>query len=366
MNIICFSDIRWDFLKHRHQHILERLPKDWNILFFQPSNLFRNSNMTKCSKIPDNIIVVTIPTLPYFDKNSFLRKINDKFIVFWSKYYAKKYNFNDSILLFYEPRFVSVIGQLNERLVWYEIVDDRLQFDEIHSWYLQYIEKLLKKSNVLTTSSKILYQKFSQNFKNIFYIPNAVDPQHFHLNEKISSPNDLKNINSPIIGYVGTIGEWFDFELIQKILNEYPDYSIVILGYVNSKFKKSIHALGKFKNFHNLGIKSYLDLPQYLQQFSCCIIPFKINELTNSVNPLKLYEYSAAGKNTISTNLPEIQEFSDIVYLAKDHDEFLNMIPKAITNQQDSQKLIKFAEEHNWNTTVNKIMSILKKYLKED
>jgi glycosyltransferase involved in cell wall biosynthesis len=311
---------------------------------------------------PKNILVITIPSLPYFDKMNFTRKINDRFLNFWIKHYVKKYDFNDSFLLFFEPRFSCILGHLNHKLIWYDVADDRMQFQEIKNWYLSYLEKLSEEADLITTSSETLFDQLSKYKKNnIYLIPNGVDVDHFITNTKTQCPADLTGIKKPILGYVGTIGEWFDFDLIKKILIKYPDMSIVVIGYLYQTQKQNMIQLKKFKNFHFLGVKCYLELPSYVQQFSCCIIPFKINKLTKSVNPLKLYEYSASGKYTVSTELQEIKKYSDYVYLAKDHDDFLNLIQSALQNN-DGQQLIEFAQKHNWNVIVDRLIRILKTY----
>lgn len=361
MNIVCFSDIRWDFLKHRHHHILENLPSDWKILFFQPATL--SMNKFKNSKIPDNVTIITVPTLPYFDRIG-LHKVNDLFTNFWLKKYVKKFKFQNSTLLFYDPRFSSIIGKLNEKLIWYEIVDDRKFFQGIKNWYSLYMKNLLQKSDIVTTSSKNLFNKLNNSPDKFFYVSNAVDFEHFNQTHDIIPP-DIKQISSPILGYVGTIGDWFDFELLKKILASFPKISVVLLGYLYPSQEKKIKELKNFKNFYFLGTKHYSEIPLYIKQFSLCLIPFKVNELTKSVNPLKLYEYSASGKNTVSTMLPEIEHFSNIVHFAKNHDEFIKLISDVLESPHNAEILTNFAKKNTWDVVIKNILSILENHEKK-
>ena len=367
MNLICFSDIMWDFLKQRHHHILTRLPKDWNILFVEPSlaiSIIKDPKDAKPRKVAQNIQVISMPVIPFFDKSQKLRKTNDSLIIFWSKYFAKKYNMKKPILLFYDPRFASVLGNLDESLVWYEVIDDRLFFKGVSQWLNDYIDTLTKNSDFITTSANSLYQKITQTRKNdVYLIGNGVDVAHFAKSlEDLEIPKDILSIKNPILGYIGTIAEWFDFELIKKILEAYPDVSVVVIGHAYVEQKKALNELASFKNFHFMGKKDYSILPNYLKAFSACLIPFKIYELTEAVNPIKFYEYCAAGKNVISTNLPEINHKD--VFLAKNHEEFLKMIPDVLKESKKISNLVSLAKENDWKLKVNEITKIIQKYLK--
>ena len=54
------------------------------------------------------------------------------------------------------------------------------------------------------------------------------------------------------------------------------------------------------------------------------IIPFTINDLTRHTNPVKMYEYLAAGKPVVGTAMPEIMIGADgLTYIARDGADFV-------------------------------------------
>jgi glycosyltransferase involved in cell wall biosynthesis len=55
-----------------------------------------------------------------------------------------------------------------------------------------------------------------------------------------------------------------------------------------------------------LGRRDYRDLPAYCARFDAALLPFRINPMTRSINPIKLREYLAAGLPVVSTPLPEV------------------------------------------------------------
>ena len=54
-------------------------------------------------------------------------------------------------------------------------------------------------------------------------------------------------------------------------------------------------------NVFHLGRKTYDSLPDYCRGFQAAIVPFRTNELTRSVNPIKLREYAATPAAMMST-----------------------------------------------------------------
>ena len=71
-------------------------------------------------------------------------------------------------------------------------------------------------------------------------------------------------------------------------------------------------------NIHWLGARDHALLPAYLRYFDVGLIPFKHVPLTHNANPIKLYEYLAAGAPVVSTSLPAVQPIPGSVWLADD------------------------------------------------
>jgi len=295
MDVICFSDITWNFMWQRQQQLLSRFPNNCKILFVEPSfwlsiawgiiknNPFRFFPHKVCS----NIQVISIPTIPFGDKFKTTRKINDHLLIKGVRHFLKKFDIKNPVLLFYKPRFSCVVGKTDESLVCYDVIDDTIQLESSPSWLAKRIEFLELNSDLIITSSENLYKKISdKRKKDVFLIGNGVETSHFKKSssDTTSIPDEIKQIRSPIIGYIGALGEWFDFELLEKILQKFPKFSIVLIGWVFKNQKKILGQLkNQYKNLHVLGLKPYQILPNYIKAFDVCIIPFRIYELTKSV-----------------------------------------------------------------------------------
>lgn len=372
MDIVCFSDICWDFLWQRHQNVLSRFPGSWNILFVEPTSILEL--IKEPSRIfprnYKNINIISLPTLPLIDKVAALRTVNDNLVLGWLRINFKIKNIALPALLYYEPRFSSLIGRLNESLVIYDCVDDKLSFSTVPRWMGAYIDRLIDKSDLIVVTSTNLYNnmiKRKADAKNIHLIGNGVDVAHFEkAATDISIPDDIKAFKGPIVGYIGAIDDWMDFDLIGKMAIEYPNMSFIFIGPVCINAKEAVNNLCKTSNVFFLGKRSYDILPNYIKAFDLCIIPFKINSLTMCVNPVKLYEYLASGKNVVSTNLPEVDKYSNVIFVAKNSIEFINYVEKAFTSKMDLDKLMKIAEENSWDKKTEMMIELIQKELKTD
>lgn len=286
-------------------------------------------------------------------------------VVLWTRFLMRLYRIKSPIVIIYEPRFSSVLGRLGEALVWYEIADDRLQFTEVPRWIESNINLLIEKADVITVSSRYLYERLSnKRTHDIYFVGNGVETEHFRkaLND-IEIPEDIRHIKKPIVGYIGAIGEWFDFQLIERLIRIRPDLSVVLIGPIIGGQEREVAGLCKHSNFHVLGKKPYESLPNYIKAFSVCIIPFKVYELTRAVNPTKFYEYLACAKPVVSTALPDLLQYRNVAYIAESDEEFLSYIDEALTREPKKEELLKIAQENTWDKKVEAMMNLVARRL---
>ncbi|MCX9465673.1 glycosyltransferase [Vibrio cholerae] len=164
---------------------------------------------------------------------------------------------------------------------------------------------------------------------------------------KATPSEELLEKSRPVVGYYGAIAEWFDTDLVLKTAKLLPQYDFVLIGNVTTD-------VSCFKNQSNiklLGEVPYKDLTKYLVSFDVCIIPFIINDLTLCTNPVKVYEYLAAGKPVVATAMPEVVLIEEKVFIASDAEAFSLSIEKAMETKDDAELVTdrkKWAESHDW------------------
>lgn len=358
LHIVCFSDITWNFLWQRQQQMISRFPKDWKVLYVEPSfwlsfawSVINRMPFRRNYMAQENVEVISVRTIPFGDRFSFSRRCNDRIITSQMKKILEQRNFDRPVLLFYKPRYSCVVGNMDESAVCYDITDDVREFEASSKWLEEYISMLEEKSDIIfTPSERILRRLQEKDKKNVFLIGNGVEASHFEKasQDETKVAGEMRRIQSPVIGYVGAIGEWFDFELLQKILQRFPDASVVLIGWVFSGQKRALRQL-RAKNLYVLGTRPYGELPSYVRAFDVCIIPFLQSRLTQSVNPNKFYEYLASGKPIVTAALPELEKFSSVCRIAKSHEEFLEHIKAACKEDYNPGVALTTARQNDWN-----------------
>jgi len=286
---------------------------------------------------------------------------------------SKELNLQNVIFWSYNPLFIRFTDYLDEELFIFDTVDNWAE----HKAYT----KLVKKNKIINNYKKIsqkadliftvseelvdLYTGFGRE-GNVHWIPNGVDFAHFNDPELINKRNLLSDIETSIIGYLGTIESRVDIDLIQSIAKQHSDKTIALCGPIWADVQEEIEK--KLKPLQNVIISNgriHYDLaPSVINEFDVAIIPHKINKFVNSMNPMKMYDYLACGKPIVSTPGAGIDMFSDLIYIAKNAAEFNRQIQTALDEDSATkeQQRRDAAQKHNWSTTVQTMLSLIEKH----
>jgi hypothetical protein len=100
-----------------------------------------------------------------------------------------------------------------------------------------------------------------------------------------------------------------------------------------------------------------------MASFDVCIIPFHVDELTSAIDPLKLYQYLAAGKPVVSTPLPRSSDFSGVVRIAHGGEEFVAAIDEALRDDDSREQRIAAVRPHSWAERVREIADLVRQHL---
>lgn len=203
----------------------------------------------------------------------------------------------------------------------------------------------------LSVSSQGLFEKWKDKKRNIRLIKNGLDLSAIG---SISSASRISEKN--IIGYLGTVGEWFDWDLVQKIANAFPSAEVKIIGPV---YKAPPSKLEKNISIHDAC--SHDVALQLMKQFSVALIPFLQTPLTNGVDPIKLYEYHALGLPVVSTLFGEMAMHRKIpgVYLLGADSPINSVIQSALSYIPDSLEIAEFVRANDWSARFDGLQNFL-------
>lgn len=370
-NILIFGVINYDFRYQRPQHLADELAKKGHRVFYIEPN-FVNSPEEKpvlkphIEKIKTNLYKVklasaTNSTMKMFVYYGEILKEDRLSLVQSVRYLLKKASISKAVIKVDNPSWTFIVDKFNLPIV-YDCIDDHGAFETRADNIVSSENSLIRKSDaVLFSSHGLANKKNKDKRRNTYVIENAGEYNHFANSRK--DPlfrSQLKLTNSPILGYCGAVSEWFDSKLLGIIASSFPDYQIVIVG--RPDYHKVRETADKFQNIHLLGEKKYEELPQIYETFSVCLIPFLINDVTRNLNPVKIYEYLATGKPIVTTNIPGLQQFGNLIYMSKNESEFCKNIQRAISEAdvKISQKRRLFAKKNDWKERATHLESIIK------
>ncbi len=230
-----------------------------------------------------------------------------------------------------------------------------------HHWAFT---KLLKQNRLqsIIVVSDVLKQAFLQKYKeiepeDIFVAHDGADLIR-HINSSDSETNILKGNNSlPNIGYTGSLAPGKGIALISRIAKIRPDYNFHIVGGGKKQVQK-LETNNNLKNLFFYGYRDHAEIPSYLDAFDVTLAPYQHrslirtgNNMSRWISPMKIFEYMAAKKPIICSNLPtihEILEHEHNAYLlpASDEQKWAETIDMLQDNPDKVHKITNNAYNH--------------------
>lgn len=246
----------------------------------------------------------------------------------------------------------------------HDCMDDVSGFSNTDDFVLEMESDMAGDCDSLVVSSAALFDKHHA-VRRPRLIRNAVHIEHFSPEEagelEVFRQNHasfrLQPMPAPAsggeaikVGYVGAIAEWFDAELVRRVALDEPHCQFHLCGDVTSTNVAT--TLSRLDNVRTYGEINYLDVPAFLAQMDVLIIPFRIIPIIEACDPVKFYEYSAMGKPTVATLLPELERASELVFFASTPDEFARQIRNAYDkrlNRDFVAALRDYASRNTWH-----------------
>ncbi|WP_417821159.1 glycosyltransferase [Terasakiella sp.] len=221
----------------------------------------------------------------------------------------KENGFDDPTLAILDcAYFLPVLSKIHPQKIIQRITDLTDAFPNMVSQYgrLEYLGA--QQADLVTYSSHQLKEYVQAlGARKTTFIPHGVDLELFSKPQVI--PTEYTQMHSPIAVYVGTIGEWFDFEAMEAAARALPNVQFVIIGLGNKCPLDLKKWVASFPNLHFLGMKPHKCIPAYLQHADLGLIPFRLAEneaFVNAINPIKVYEYMACHLPVVSSPLPSL------------------------------------------------------------
>jgi teichuronic acid biosynthesis glycosyltransferase TuaH len=374
VKIVCFSEIQWRYVRTRKQQILTRFPGDWEILFL--STVVRGSSNNFIPERDGRVVHVCIPVFKNFPQRPLQRLFALLFVRFlwnvmlwlWLQVVFLFTGFAGKDRVFYVSNiyYACVLRFLSRSLLLYDCNDDPLGFPGTPAWAGGYFHRLVRSADLVTAVSGGLERRVREaGAGEVRRIGNGVDYDLLNRAAARGVPDEMRNMNRPVIGYVGAVAHWFDFDLLERLAAEFPFASLVIVGPLYHDLRGRMEEITtRRSNIEILGTRPYEELGRYIASMDVCLIPLQVNELRRAADPNKLYEYAACGRPIVTMAYSEeIRALADMIYTAENHDEFVSKVREALERGVDRERLEAFARSRSWQSRADEMAALIAEHL---
>lgn len=373
-NILCITSTTWDgpFTKSTVQ-LMSLLAKENNVMFVEYPYTLKDlvyslkKRLTISSKrllgINDRlekrktsfnsyILTYVIPPILPFNiiRNEIVYKlflkINTGIYRCSLRKILKKLKWESPIVInAYNPIFGQTLkGCFNEKAILYYCYDGFLTDQRGMRAYKadQVFSSMV--DGIIVSSEYLKEQKLNFN-PRVYSIKNGVDFNLFNKAVK-SEPSGLQKRKR--IGYIGSIDQRFDIEIVKHAVANLPMFDFVFIGDIRNQ--DVVESLSQFPNTRFLPPVSPMEVPDLLHDCDVGIIPYICDEINRNIYPLKINEYLAVGVPVVITEFARLPEFKDQITVARTKEDFYLGLIFEIEN--DSSSKIKsrneFARKNSW------------------
>ena len=352
MRILYISHVPWDWTKQRPQFIAEELSGYHNVTYVQESS-FRKKFVKKLTTVR----IKRLFRLP-FGRLNMINCFNILLYKFQLFYLCKQ----TDIIWFTSPHVSKWIPEtfFNQKTTVYDCMDDMIELYPSDKEMYDNEKILFNRASFVFASSSHLAEKLKQRYgqREITIVNNAISATFD--NASVILPTEYSRFfekDKIILTYVGSISSWMDFDLLNAIHNEFPQITINLWGPPHSV------TLPDNGGFNLCGTVEHKYVSNILASSDILIMPFVVNDLIESVNPVKLYEYIYSGKPCLAPRYGESIHFKEFVNLYETHEECLTQVERIIKGglkQMPLEECREFVKHNTWKDRANSIMDCLK------
>lgn len=385
-DVVLFSTADWDhpFWTNK-QHVAAQLAeRGFRVLYVESLGLRRPTvsgrDLTRIGRrlrrawqsvrqVRENLWVASPLAIPWHD-SAMVRRLNDRLLSAWLTRTCRRLGFERPIAWTYNPLAGKLIESLDPSLIVYHAVDDLSAAPHMARATIELAERELAQAAdlVLTTSESLQARLIGHNPHATHYLPNVADFDHFSQARSDGLlPADLAAIPAPRIGFVGALSSYkVDFNLIATVARARPDWHWVLIGQVGEGQPETSIAALSLPNVHLLGPQPYAELPNYLRGFDVAAIPCPANDYTRAMFPMKFFEYLAAGRQVVVSNVPALISFGDVCQRVDSPEEFIEVVARMLSaSPRVNEAGVQVAARYTWQWRLDQMLLLVDRAWRE-
>ncbi len=300
--------------------------------------------------------VVSPPMVPFM-RPSPVRALNRAAVRSAVEDLAKRLDLRDPVVLTTVPNGVDGAGLAGSRTLVYYCVDDFTHWPGVDALAAATMEgELLAAAHLVVATSAHLAATRRCARGPTELLPHGVDVDHLaRASDPATAPLEGVRRGRPVLGYLGLLDARLDVELVTAVARARPDWDVVFIGPSDGAPDPRL----AMPNVRILPAVPYAKLPEALAAFDVAVLPYLRNELTRSINPLKLREYLASARPVVATSLPEVKRFEPDLMVADTRDDFIAAVERALGDTRDrrAERRALLADD-TWDARAERLLAL--------
>lgn len=379
--VVCASTADWDAgLWTNKQHLMSRLAdRGFSVLYIDSPGLRAPSarsgrDLRRMSRRLAGWSPVAKPARPGvwrdapllipLHRHRSVRPVNDLLQGARLRRNVARYGIAAPVLWVYAPTALALAQACRARAVVYHCVDDLAAFPAIDASVGEIEGELILRADVCVASSRPLAARLKERgAREILYWPNCADTRAY-----AAVPRRPKGTGErPVAGFIGAVQEHkIDVELLAEVARRLPGWDVQLVGPVGEGLQTSSFTTAPLPaNVHLLGPRSRGDLPEVVAGFDVAVIPYRLNDYTRCVFPMKVFEYLAGGVPVVSTLLPSLVGEVDHVTFAATPEAWADALESVRSGDGPGpvQARREYAAAHSWELRGDEAAALLGRWL---
>jgi glycosyltransferase involved in cell wall biosynthesis len=229
----------------------------------------------------------------------------------------------------------------------YDVMDDFTLFvrPANRPRYEDWHRSLLERCVFASASSRELHARLTGAGWHARHLGNGIPANLVARCRQASPAQELARLPRPRLGYLGTVSHWMDFPALDALARAFPGGSVVLVG------PRDVPVPPLPANVHFLPAVPEGAIPAVLRGFDLGLIPFIRHRAIDAVDPIKLYEYQAAGLPVVAADFAEMRRQGRHVHRYADAHQAVACARAALA-ERAGQAVVQarqdFASRHTW------------------
>jgi hypothetical protein len=309
------------------------------------------------AETPDYVVMTPI-LFPFYGSEK-ARAFNSALVRWQVERQARKMGIQDPHIIVTVPTAWEVASKMTRSSLVYNRSDKHSAFSEADTSLIKSLERKLfaNADGVLYSSRAFLDSEKEFTEGRSHFLDHGVDTTHFAPRPRTGKLMEL-GCERPIIGFFGGLDDYVvDFDLLELVARERPQYSLVLIGDATLPMDR----LTRYPNVYHLGFRPYQEIPGLGADFDVSIMPWLDNDWIRSCNPIKLKEYLSLGQEVVTTYFPEVEHYRDFVHVATSAGEFLERIDAVVNGLKAPGDRAALLGKATWNHRTDELLAVLDK-----